>query len=65
LNRNINLNQLTNTLTLNYAVFSKETKIKLYVTSEKLDPTIYNTILLNRAPDKEKFVEVDASIKTK
>ncbi len=52
---------MTNTLTLNYAVFSKETKIKLYVTSEKLDPTIYNTILLDRAHYKEKFVEVDAN----
>ncbi len=61
LNHNINLNQLTNTLTLNCAAFSKETKIRLYVTSENLDPTIYNTILLDRAPYKEKFVEVDAN----
>jgi FkbM family methyltransferase len=61
LNRNVKLNQLTNMLTLNYAVFSEETKIKLYVTSDKLDPTIYNTILLNRAIYKEKFVEVDAN----
>jgi FkbM family methyltransferase len=61
LNQNVKLNQLTNMLTLQYAVFSKETKIKLYVANEKLDPTIYNTILSNRAPDKEKFVEVDAN----
>jgi FkbM family methyltransferase len=61
LNQNVKLNQLTNMLTLQYAVFSKETKIKLYIANEKLDPTIYNTILSNRAPDKEKFVEVDAN----
>ena len=54
---------MTNTLTLNYAAFSKETKIKLYVTSEKLDPTIYNTILMYRAPDKEKIVEANVALK--
>ena len=31
LNRNIKLNQLTNVISLNYAVYSKETKIKLYL----------------------------------
>jgi FkbM family methyltransferase len=30
LNRNIKLNQLTNVIPLNYAVYSKETKLKLY-----------------------------------
>ena len=30
LNRNIKLNQLTNVIPLNYAVYSKETKVKLY-----------------------------------
>ncbi|MCC2649537.1 MAG: putative methyltransferase FkbM family [Nitrososphaeraceae archaeon] len=30
LNRNIKLNQLTNVISLNYAVYSKETKVKLY-----------------------------------
>jgi FkbM family methyltransferase len=30
LNRNIKLNRLTNVISLNYAVYSKETKVKLY-----------------------------------
>ena len=35
LNRNIKLNQLTNVIPLNYAVYSKETKIKLYLPDEE------------------------------
>ena len=35
LNRNIKLNQLTNVIPLNYAVYSKETKIKTLHTQEK------------------------------
>ena len=60
LNRNIELNGLTNVTTLNYAVYSKETKIKLYMPGEKSNHTIYNTLISTRATDEEKFVEVNA-----
>ena len=61
LNRNIKLNQLTNVIPLNYAVYSKETKIKLYVPGEESGYTIYNTIISDRARNEEKFVEVNAN----
>src|ERR687892_882858 len=60
LNRNIKLNQLTNVIPLNYAVYSKETKIKLYLPEEELGHTIYNTIMFNRAGTEDKFVDVNA-----
>jgi FkbM family methyltransferase len=60
LNRNIKLNGLTNVTTLNYAVYSKESKIKLYMPGEKSNHTIYNTLISSRATDEEKFVEVNA-----
>src|SRR5215216_176024 len=43
LNRNIKLNQLTNVIPVNYAVYSKETKIKLYLPEKELGHTLYNT----------------------
>jgi FkbM family methyltransferase len=61
LNRNIKLNQLTNVIPLNYAVYSKETKIKLYLPEEDSGFTIYNTIMSNRAGTEDKFVEVNAN----
>jgi FkbM family methyltransferase len=61
LNRNIKLNGLTNVIPLNYAVYSEETNIKLFLPGEKLNRTIYNTLILSRATDKEKFVEVNAN----
>jgi FkbM family methyltransferase len=61
LNRNIKLNQLTNTISLNHAVYSKETKIKLYLPGEESGNTIYNTIISDRAHNEEKFVEVNAN----
>jgi FkbM family methyltransferase len=61
LNRNIKLNQLTNVIPLNYAVYSKETKIKLYVPGEESGYTVYNTIMSNRAGNEDKFVEVNAN----
>ena len=61
LNRNIKLNQLTNVIPLNYAVYSKETKIKLYVPGEESGFTVYNTIMSNRAGNEDKFVEVNAN----
>ncbi len=61
LNRNIKLNQLTNVVTLNYAVYSKETKIKLYLPEIESDFTIYNTVMTDRAKEGEKYVEVKAN----
>lgn len=60
LNRNIKLNQLANVIPLNYAVYSKETKIKLYLPEEESGYTIYNTIMSNRAGIEDKFVDVNA-----
>jgi FkbM family methyltransferase len=55
LNRNIKLNGLTNVTTLNYAVYSRKTKVKIYsnytIMSERIQ----------EEKDKEKFVEVDAN----
>src|ERR671918_2871616 len=61
LNRNIKLNQLANVIPLNYAVYSKETKIKLYLPEVESGYTIYNTIMSNRARTEDKFVEVNAN----
>src|SRR5215211_1757488 len=61
LKSNIKLNQLTNVTPLNYAAYSKETKIKLYVPDEESGNTIYNTLISDRATNEEKFVEVNAN----
>jgi FkbM family methyltransferase len=53
LNRNIKLNQLTNVIPLNYAVYSKETKVKLY-SSYSIMPERVGKYT------KDKFVEVNA-----
>jgi hypothetical protein len=44
LKSNIKLNQLTNVTPLNYAVYSKETKIKLYLPEVESGYTIYKTL---------------------
>jgi FkbM family methyltransferase len=61
LTRNIKLNKLTNVTALNYAVYSKESKLKLYVPGEESGFTVYNTITTNRAKTDEKFIEVNAN----
>jgi FkbM family methyltransferase len=61
LNRNVKLNKLTNVTALNYAVYSKESKLRLYVPGEESGFTIYNTVTTNRAKTDEKFVEVNAN----
>jgi FkbM family methyltransferase len=61
LNHNIKLNNLTNITALNYAVYSKETKIKLYLPGKESGCTIYNTVIVDRAKPEEKFVEVNAN----
>lgn len=63
LNRNIKLNKLTNIISLNYTVYSREEKIKLYLNNEKNQfvQTSHNTIMTDRARSKEKFVDVQAT----
>ena len=57
LNRNIKLNQLTNVIPLNYAAYSKETKLKLYVPDEELGNSIYHTLMERTG----KFLEVNTN----
>ena len=67
LNRNIKLNQLTNVIPLNYAVYSKETKIKLYLPDEESGYTMHHSIMsdyiFTKYKDKteDKFVEINAN----
>jgi FkbM family methyltransferase len=68
LNRNIQLNKLSNVIALNYAVYSEEKMIKLYLPGRKEEAqesssyTKYNTIMSDRAAKgDEKFVEVKAN----
>src|SRR5919112_6483120 len=62
LNRNIKLNQLTNVIPLNYAAYSKATKIKLYLPAGDVF-TKYNTIMSNWiwVKPEDKFVVVNAN----
>jgi FkbM family methyltransferase len=59
LKKNIELNELTNTESLNYAVYSDKTRIKLFFPKEGLKNTIYNTIVSGRITSEE-FIEVNA-----
>ena len=62
LNRNIQLNRLENIITLNYAAFSEETKIKLYLPAGDIF-TKYNPIMSNQiwVKPQVKFIEVNAN----
>lgn len=57
LKRNIALNNLTNVLPLNYAVFSTRTRMKLY---EQSASAKYNSLMLARAAKSRNYVEVNA-----
>jgi FkbM family methyltransferase len=57
LKKNIALNNLTNVLALNYAVFSTRTRMKLY---EQSASAKYNSIMLARAAKTNNYVEVNA-----
>ncbi len=67
LKSNIKLNQLTNVIPLNYAAYSKETKINLYLPDEESGYTMHHSIMSNyvftKYKDKteDKFVEVSAN----
>jgi FkbM family methyltransferase len=70
LKKNLELNKVTNTIALNYAVFSEKTKINLFVREEDSTNTEYslrNTVMVDReklmiekAKDAERVVEVNA-----
>ena len=62
LNRNVRLNRLANVTTLNYAAFSKETRIKLYLPAGDIF-TKYNTVMSDWVwvKPEDKFVEVNAN----
>lgn len=61
LNRNIKLNELENVITLNFAVSSNKSKVKLSIPAEKKSShTIYSSIITSRAPT-EKFIEVNGN----
>src|SRR5215208_3440761 len=61
LNRNIQLNKLTNVIALNYAAYSKEDKIKLYLSQEESSYTKFYTVMTDRAGNEKQFVEVKAN----
>ena len=69
LNRNIKLNGLTNVTTLNYAVYSKESKVKLFLPDEDSGYTMHHSVMFNylsskyllQGKDNEKFIEVNAN----
>src|SRR5919198_685203 len=62
LNRNIQLNGLTNVITLQYAVYSsKKQKMKLYLPGAQSGFTKLNTVMTDRAQTTEEFVEVYAN----
>jgi FkbM family methyltransferase len=64
LNKNVKLNNLTNVVCINYAVFSEQTKINLFLPGEKEEnnqDTIYNTIMKERARNEQKYVVVNAN----
>ncbi len=62
LSRNIQLNKLSNVVTLNYAVYSEKKRLKLYLPTGKGESsyTKYNTIISDRAQHKDRFLEINA-----
>jgi FkbM family methyltransferase len=61
LNRNIKLNKLTNVIPLNFAVYSNETKVKLFLPDENLGYTMHHSIMLERVGETgKKFIEINA-----
>jgi FkbM family methyltransferase len=69
LNRNIKLNGLTNVIPLNYAVYSEESRIKLYMPDEEFGYTMHHSIMFSylspkyslKGKENEKFIEVNAN----
>jgi FkbM family methyltransferase len=60
LKRNIKLNKLNNIISLNFAAYSKEAKLKLHLRNEGLSNTMYSTVMSNRF-ETGRFMEVKAN----
>jgi FkbM family methyltransferase len=60
LKRNVELNRLTNVITLECAAFSSNSKLKLYLPGKERGFTKLGTIMTNRAVT-ENFLEIDAT----
>jgi FkbM family methyltransferase len=60
LKRNVELNRLTNVITLECAAFSSNSKLKLYLPGKERGFTKLGTIMTNRAVT-ENFLEIDAA----
>ena len=63
LNRNIQLNKLTNVIAMNYAAYYKEDKIKLFLPGKREESsyTKFYTVMTERAGNEKKYVEVKAN----
>jgi FkbM family methyltransferase len=65
--KNIRINRLTNVIPLNFAVSSKETKMKLYTPDEELGYTMHHSIMFDYLSPRfkmktgKKYVEVNAN----
>jgi FkbM family methyltransferase len=60
LKRNVNLNKLNNITCINNVVYSKKTKIKLFFPNEGFKNSVYNSVMLTRAQNSGKYLNVDA-----
>ena len=60
LKKNAKLNNLENTIVLNYAAYSSRGKLNLFLPERKSGRTIYNTIMRNRANENDDFMIVEA-----
>ena len=63
LNQNIKINNMSNVITLNYAVHSSEGLLKLFIPTREPAHTLYNTTIVNRAPTRDlgNFINVNAN----
>jgi FkbM family methyltransferase len=57
---NIKLNELTNVKAFNYAAYSQNSKMKLYLPEKEAGYTIYNTLIPDRAYRAAKYLNVNA-----
>jgi FkbM family methyltransferase len=66
LQHNLSLNKLTNVSTLNWAVYSKKARLKLYLPDEDLGYTMHHSLMTNYLTTKyskeieRRFIEVEA-----
>jgi FkbM family methyltransferase len=56
---NVKLNELTNIRAFNYAAYSQNTKMKLYLPEKETGYTIYNTLIPDRANRAQQYLMVN------